>query len=254
MTPKPISQRKRFIGSFHNHSTWSDGKYTPDELVQMAIKLKFGSIGITDHYVTMKGGITYVGNEQLEPYIKEIKSLNSKYDGIIRVLAGLEIDTSTENPNRKKLPIDKLNNLDYVLFEYVDDEHKDALTLTDIIAIRKELSCHVGLAHADVEMLIDKYSAPGLATKLSDNNIFIDVCGSERNVIWDTYDRGTISRQFRLKIEGLGEEFKNEARKHHVKFLPSSDTHYDRDDDKMADAEIALRKIENYKLSLLELP
>ena len=252
MTPKPISQRKCFIGSFHNHSTWSDGKYTPDELVQKAIRLKYGSIGITDHYVTWKGNIHYVGNEQIEPYIKEIKNLNSKYGGIIRVFAGLEIDASTENPDRTKLPFAKLNKLDYVLFEYVD-EYDDAFTLTDLIAIRNKLCCHVGLAHPNVKQLLDKYSAPGLATKLRDNNIFIDVCGSERNAIRGPYVRGNISRQFALQIEGLGEEFEKEVRKHCVKFLPSSDTHYDNDNDKMADAQIALRTIEDYKLSILEL-
>ena len=127
------------------------------------------------------------------------------------------------------------------------------MTLTDIIAIRKELSCHVGLAHPNVKQLLDKYSAPGLATKLRDNNIFIDVCGSERNAIRGPYVRGNISRQFALQIEGLGEEFEKEVRKHCVKFLPSSDTHYDNDNDKMADAQIALRTIEDYKLSILEL-
>jgi DNA polymerase (family 10)/histidinol-phosphatase (PHP family) len=213
----------------------------------MAIKLKYGSIGITDHYVTWKGNINYVRDEQIESYIKEIKGLNNKYSGIIRVLAGLEIDTSTNNPNRKKLPFAKLNDLDYVLFEYVDedDEFDDVMTLTEIIAIRKKLRCHVGLAHANVERLCDKYSAPGLATMLSDNNIFVDVCGSKRNPKGDS--------DVRLKIQGLGEEFKNEMRKQHVKFLPSSDTHDDSDNDKMADAQIALRVIEDYKLSLLEM-
>lgn len=113
---------KRVRGNYHTHTTMSDGAYTPEELVQKAIEAGLDEIGISDHYYTLKGGINCVDDDKIDDYLGKIEELRQKYGDKIRILAGLEIDTSCFNLKRSKLPFEKLNKLDYVLFEYVEDQ------------------------------------------------------------------------------------------------------------------------------------
>lgn len=108
-------------GTYHNHTTWSDGVFTPEALVKRAIELGFQEVGITDHFFTLKGGIKYVKTEQIKSYLRMLRGLRKKYNNKIKIFAGLEIDTTMLNPYRLSLPYDQLNKLDYVLFEYIDD-------------------------------------------------------------------------------------------------------------------------------------
>ncbi len=283
-------------GTYHNHTTWSDGDYTPEQLVERAIQLRFEEVAITDHYFTRKGFINCVSNEQLDDYLSMIEDLRKKYPGI-KIFAGLEIDVSMFNTQINNLPFDKLNKLDYVLFEYVDEqdkglwaktdmrrakitefildarkkieriqetegleaavlrytrireevqqafkefeEEKGVLSLEDVFAIRKNLTCKVGLAHPNMQNLICIYGAENLAKLLAENNIFVDVCGSERNS-----RRGDNQRGFVLNAENLGEEFEEAARKYKVKFISSSDTHRDNSRDSMQDTLNAIQLIQ----------
>jgi len=113
---------KSIRGNYHAHTTMSDGIYTPEEVVEKAIEAGLAEIGITDHYFTLKGGINFVDDDQIDNYLRKIEDLRQKYGDRIRILAGLEIDTSCFNLKRSRLPFDKLNKLDYVLFEYVEDQ------------------------------------------------------------------------------------------------------------------------------------
>lgn len=40
---------RNFVADLHNHTTASDGEYTPTELIQEASKLNLSAIGVTDH-------------------------------------------------------------------------------------------------------------------------------------------------------------------------------------------------------------
>ncbi|MBI4919604.1 PHP domain-containing protein [archaeon] len=285
-------------GTYHNHTTWSDGVYTPEQLVERAIQLGFTEVGITDHYLTLKGGINCVKSEQIADYISMIDQLRKKYLNT-KILSSLEIDVSMFNLDRNNLPFDKLNKLDYVLFEYVDEqdvslwaktemrrgkmlqiiqdvkreleqtnkpeelesaivkyiqEREDiqqalrdfeqtsgVLNLEDIIKMRKSLTCKVGLAHPNMENLIKIYGAEDLAKFLSENDIFVDVCGSARNSKKDYTDN---KRGFVLNAENLSEEFNDAARSYGVKFSPSSDTHKDNERDSMKDTLNATQLIQ----------
>jgi len=41
--------RRQFVGDLHNHTTASDGEYTPTELVKAAAVLGLQAVGVTDH-------------------------------------------------------------------------------------------------------------------------------------------------------------------------------------------------------------
>ncbi len=77
-------------GDLHMHTTWSDGAYSIEEMVEAARKRGYEYICITDHsqYLRVANGLT---PERLREQRKEIDRLNEKYDDIV-ILAGTEMD------------------------------------------------------------------------------------------------------------------------------------------------------------------
>jgi len=98
--------------NIHNHTTGSDGKLTPEELIKYAIKKKFDIIGITDHYPLPKE----LHEENFHPkgYAEEIKKLKQKYSNKIKVLFGAEFDWLKSHQKYTKEKI-KQENYDYIL-------------------------------------------------------------------------------------------------------------------------------------------
>ena len=80
----------------HMHTTWSDGKNTPEEMILEAIRLGLETVGISDHSSGDPCGMTL---EQSADYRAEIAALKEKYAGQIRVLCGLERDVLTDDFN-----------------------------------------------------------------------------------------------------------------------------------------------------------
>ncbi len=76
--------------NYHIHSTFSDGKNTPEEIVLTAIDEGLVSIGFSDHGFT-NYDLRYCMNNQTD-YIKEINSLKEKYKGKIQIYLGVEED------------------------------------------------------------------------------------------------------------------------------------------------------------------
>ena len=77
-------------GDLHMHSTWSDGAYTIEEMVEACRKKGYKYIAITDHsqYLKVANGLT---PERLRSQREEIARLNEKYDDIT-ILSGVEMD------------------------------------------------------------------------------------------------------------------------------------------------------------------
>lgn len=77
-------------GDLHMHTTWSDGAYSIQEMVEAARNKGYSFIAITDHsqYLKVANGLTA---ERLRQQRKEIDRLNNLYDDIT-ILAGVEMD------------------------------------------------------------------------------------------------------------------------------------------------------------------
>ncbi|MEW9108027.1 MAG: DNA polymerase/3'-5' exonuclease PolX [Cytobacillus gottheilii] len=77
-------------GDLHMHSTWSDGAFTIEEMIEACRKRGYQYMAITDHshYLKVANGLT---PERLRQQREEIKRLNEKYDDIT-ILAGVEMD------------------------------------------------------------------------------------------------------------------------------------------------------------------
>ncbi len=78
-------------GTFHNHTTASDGKNTLEEMASAAKDLGMQYLGISDH---SKSSVQANGlsTEQLLSQIKEIQSLNDSSSNDFRIFSGIECD------------------------------------------------------------------------------------------------------------------------------------------------------------------
>ncbi|WP_371928686.1 DNA polymerase/3'-5' exonuclease PolX [Rossellomorea sp. KS-H15a] len=86
----PLLTLNDIKGDLHMHSTWSDGAYSIEEMVEACRAKGYHYMAITDHsqYLRVANGLT---PERLVKQIDEIKELNKKYDDI-EILSGIEMD------------------------------------------------------------------------------------------------------------------------------------------------------------------
>ncbi|RAS88955.1 DNA polymerase/3'-5' exonuclease PolX [Priestia endophytica] len=91
-----LTKEVRFIslqdikGDVHMHSTWSDGAYSIEEMVEACRARGYEYMAITDHsqYLKVANGLT---PERIRKQREEIKKLNEKYDDFT-ILSGIEMD------------------------------------------------------------------------------------------------------------------------------------------------------------------
>ena len=89
------------LGNLHTHTTFCDGKNTPETLVFKALELGFDTIGFSGH-TPLKGCDNWcMTEERAELYVKEIDRLKEKYKGWIHILCGAEQDYYSPAPKVK---------------------------------------------------------------------------------------------------------------------------------------------------------
>ncbi len=165
--------------NLHNHTTFSDGRFSPREIIVAGIEGGLTHIGITDHYMTSK--VDSIPVEALPIYTQEIRTLAEEFQGDIKVLSGVEIDSCKTRTDFSKIHYDDLNQLDFVLFEYVQNDIWNGMPLWELLGIRENITCPVGLAHNDIGKNFSHTRYDELIAVLESNNIFIELCPSLRN-------------------------------------------------------------------------
>ncbi|MBT3297357.1 PHP domain-containing protein [archaeon] len=199
--------------NLHLHTTYSDGTHSPEDLIQKLKKQKVELIGLTDHAFTKKCQCVTDFNEYLK-----LKDLG--------VLIGLEIDLSKRyGTDPFKLPFEKLNQFDYLLFEYIDtlEERWGEIygrKISDLIAIRHKLKIPVGLAHNDLDWNYSR-DEDKIAHILSNYDIFVELSDSEKCTM--NYKRN--SRKGRDYFEHFSQPLIDALKKYEVKFVAGTDSH-----------------------------
>lgn len=204
----------RKIMDIHNHTTWSDGVHTTEEIIENAINNRVDIIGISDHFNTIK--CNSISISKLHKYIEYLWEMKEKYKNKIKVLAGIEICMNKEWCELDNLPYNILSKLDYVLFEYID-WFSDSVTLREIEYYTKRISCPKGLAHTNIFSLIDKYGINNVIKLIKENELFWELNVNEGYEYFDYI----ITNRDEVKVN----ELFNKLKENNVKISVGSDTH-----------------------------
>jgi histidinol phosphatase-like PHP family hydrolase len=162
--------------NLHIHTKYSDGIFSPQELIEAAIHYGINVIGFSDHYLTTK--TTAMDTPALKAYISEISSLKLKYRHVVRIYMGVELDCSESEFNIAHYDYSLLNKLDYVLLEYVNDRMHDGVPLSNVLSLRDKISVPLGLAHNDMGRNFEGIKHSVLAELLANHGIFVELCTS----------------------------------------------------------------------------
>jgi histidinol phosphatase-like PHP family hydrolase len=158
--------------NLHNHTTYSNGLFTADKIIEYAINSGLEYIGICDTF----GNKNIYDSKTLESYINDIKRYALLYPKI-KILVGLEIDTSSEELLQAfdSLESNVLNRLDYMLFENVQDDDKNGMPFFQLINMRRKMSIPIGLAHNDISRNFVDVNQDNLISVLESDRIFIEL-------------------------------------------------------------------------------
>lgn len=151
------------LQDLHNHTYFSyDGSDSPEMLAENAILCGIDTVGICDHQFTE--------GFSLDEYVRKLRTVKDRYQGVCDVKIGLEIGTRPSPDNLLARSASKV--LDYCLFESLDSER--AMDLYEFLEWRRLFTCPVGLAHTDIFALSKRYGIDMLKV-LKDNDIFWEI-------------------------------------------------------------------------------
>lgn len=77
---------------YHMHTTFCDGKNSPEEMVQSAIDMGMEEMGFSVHGITFHDNSYCMKREKKPLYIEEINTLKEKYRNKIKIYLGVEGD------------------------------------------------------------------------------------------------------------------------------------------------------------------
>lgn len=171
-------------GDLHMHTTWSDGAYSIEEMVEACRARGYEYMAITDHsrYLKVANGLSV---ERLLKQNEEIRKLNEQYDDI-EILSGIEMDILPDGT----LDYDDelLSQLDFVIAsihssfsqprEKIMERLKTALMNPHVDLIAHPTGRLIGRRDGydvDMEMLIELAAETGTALELNANPQRLDL-------------------------------------------------------------------------------
>ena len=86
------------LQDLHVHTTYCDGKNTPEDLVLAALNRGMKCIGFSGHSYTFFDESYCMSKQNTARYRAEIAALKEKYKGKIKILCGVEQDYYSEEP------------------------------------------------------------------------------------------------------------------------------------------------------------
>ncbi len=86
--------------NFHTHSTYSDGRDTPREMIEEALGRGFSALGFSDHAPEPTGDESCMASESERAYRDEIDALAAEYGDRIKIYRGIELGSASSLPAR----------------------------------------------------------------------------------------------------------------------------------------------------------
>lgn len=165
--------------NLHNHTPFSDGAYSIDELCEAHLDCDFdvAGIGFTDHLFCTPSSREVRNEKEFErlfgketrSYVKMIREARQRWGDRLQIHCGAEINWPLNKPHLDQIR-GMLSGIDYVVFEFVD-----WAGLTTLANQAKRWPCPVGLAHADVRVQFPNTSMDQVVRTLANARIFFEV-------------------------------------------------------------------------------
>jgi DNA polymerase (family 10) len=150
-----LLEAKDLHGVFHNHTTWSDGNASLEQMAAAAQKLGYQYLGIADHSrsLTVANGLT---PQRVFAQQKEMDALNAKFKGF-RIFKGIECDILADGS--LDYDDDVLETFDYVVASVHSyfNQTKEEMTARIIKAISHPRVTMLGHATGRLLMRRDAY-------------------------------------------------------------------------------------------------
>lgn len=80
------------LQNLHTHTRYCDGRDTPEEMIELALKKGFDSLGFSGHSYMFYSPGHSMSPEGTQAYRREIEALKPRYEDRIRLYTGLEFD------------------------------------------------------------------------------------------------------------------------------------------------------------------
>ncbi len=171
------------IVNLHNHTPFSDGAYTMDEIVQAHLDNKvlrahpLAGIGICDHVFCTPSSREITNEKEFERlfaketrnYVQEVKATRARWAGKIPIYCGAEINWPL-NKTMLDTVRSMISGVDFVLFEYVD-----WAGLTQLANQARRWPIPVGLCHADVAIQFPNTSHDQVVRTLANARIVYEL-------------------------------------------------------------------------------
>jgi DNA polymerase (family 10) len=197
--------------NLHIHSTYSDGKQTIRQIVEIALKLELEYIAITDHFTdSWKAWVSKLNNTQIIfEYLDDLLNCQNylrDYDKSLVLLKGLEVDLGSSLQFIKSLI--KIDDFDIILLEYLQSYESIAFIKNIMDFWSKKLSHKdklpiIGLAHFDPSYFMIG-NLDTLMSFLKEYNIFFEFNSSYPSFYSTRYERFfEMLREFKVPV-GIG--------------------------------------------------
>lgn len=166
--------------NLHNHTPFSDGAYTIDELCEAHVELRdegVAGLGISDHLFVTPSSRKVASEREFEQifaretdqYIAAVREAQERWAGKLEVFCGAEVcwplNKTMLNAIRKVA-----HRFDFLWFEQVD-----WAGLTQLANQAKRWPCPIGIAHCDVEEAFPNTSIDQVVRTLANARIIYEV-------------------------------------------------------------------------------
>ncbi len=215
----------------HNHTNYSDGEHTPEEIVINAANNGIQTIGISDHHKAFF--MEHPHYKDFNSYINEINNLKKKYSEKIKISLGIEININFKYKNdENRIPYEELQGLDYVLLERIEGiapfeyPGKYHIKFKDISIIAERIRNKIGLAHTDIFKLSEIYSEDkGLEYGMD----YVLGTMEKYNIFWELNTQAQYKYFDYIMNNGNGKKVAllfDKLEKYKIEVMAGSDTHY----------------------------
>jgi len=173
--------------NLHNHTTFSDGRYTVPEIIAEAARAGLDGVGISDHFYTRKVF------RRLEPgawlstawpaYLAEADRWRAAGSEKMKIWFGIELDSCLDRVEMTldELPWAGINRLDYLLIEYVGENEVGGMSVEALSGLRGHCRIPVIIVHPDIDLLEDSLRLGPLCDMVRRFGYGLEMPGGSRN-------------------------------------------------------------------------